>query len=204
MKEHQPYHGASRPEVHDSLRGTARGGEGAEDHRVFGESGDRGSLVISGANGIVGAGKTMQLGSRLGPYGVQIIALDFPGAPDGIGKQYPGLVRAFGKEGAEFHLARAAAQREVLRNRPALGVQMQADPVGVRLPVLMGAARPVPIQRHPFRAEAQILHDLAVAVVNPFVKYAQGLPRARDPWKGCCALTRTALPNNGALRFRAL
>jgi len=68
--------------------------------QVFGPAGSRGSLVISGANGIVGAGKTMQLGSRLQPYGVPIVALDFPNAPDGIGKQYPGLVRAFGPEGA--------------------------------------------------------------------------------------------------------
>ncbi|MBL7114107.1 MAG: enoyl-CoA hydratase/isomerase family protein [Bacteroidales bacterium] len=68
--------------------------------RVFGKSGKRGALVISGANGIVGAGKAMQLGSRLEPYGVPIIALDFPGVPDGMAKQYPGLVRAFGKGNA--------------------------------------------------------------------------------------------------------
>ncbi|UCG50738.1 MAG: hypothetical protein JSW58_11075, partial [Candidatus Latescibacterota bacterium] len=68
--------------------------------QVFGKTGKRGSLVISGANGIVGAGKTMQLGSRLQPYDVSIIALDFPGVPDGIGKQYSGLVSAFGREGA--------------------------------------------------------------------------------------------------------
>jgi enoyl-CoA hydratase/carnithine racemase/3-hydroxyacyl-CoA dehydrogenase len=68
--------------------------------RVFGEANNRGSLVISGANGIVGAGKSMQLGSRLQPFDVPIIALDFPGVPDGIGKQYPGLERAFGKTGA--------------------------------------------------------------------------------------------------------
>jgi enoyl-CoA hydratase/carnithine racemase len=68
--------------------------------KVFGPSGRRGALVISGANGIVGAGKTMQLGSRLEPFGVPIVALDFPGVPDGIGKQYPGLVNAFGKERA--------------------------------------------------------------------------------------------------------
>jgi enoyl-CoA hydratase/carnithine racemase len=67
---------------------------------VFGAAGARGSLVISGANGIVGAGKTVQLGSRLEPFGVPIVALDFPGAPDGIGKQYPGLVSAFGGERA--------------------------------------------------------------------------------------------------------
>jgi enoyl-CoA hydratase/carnithine racemase len=67
---------------------------------VFGESASRGSLVVSGANGIVGAGKTMQLGSRLAPYGVRVVCLDFPDAPDGIGKQYPGLVRAFGRDGA--------------------------------------------------------------------------------------------------------
>ncbi|MBU0765633.1 MAG: hypothetical protein KJ607_12435 [Bacteroidetes bacterium] len=68
--------------------------------RVFGNSGNRGALVISGANGIVGAGKAMQLGSRLEPFGVPVIALDFPGVPDGMAKQYPGLVRAFGKGSA--------------------------------------------------------------------------------------------------------
>jgi enoyl-CoA hydratase/carnithine racemase/3-hydroxyacyl-CoA dehydrogenase len=69
--------------------------------RIFGNSGNRGSLVVSGANGIVGAGKSMQLGSRLLPYDVRIVGLDFPNAPDGIGKQYPGLVAAFGKDGAD-------------------------------------------------------------------------------------------------------
>jgi enoyl-CoA hydratase/carnithine racemase len=68
--------------------------------QVFGNSGQRGALVISGANGIVGAGKTMQLGSRLQLFDVPIVALDFPAAPDGIGKQYPGLLRAFGADGA--------------------------------------------------------------------------------------------------------
>jgi enoyl-CoA hydratase/carnithine racemase len=68
--------------------------------KVFGPRHDRGSLVISGASGIVGAGKTMQLGSRLEPFGVRAVALDFPGAPDGIGRQWPGLVQAFGREGA--------------------------------------------------------------------------------------------------------
>ncbi|UCC83756.1 MAG: hypothetical protein JSW46_02150 [Gemmatimonadota bacterium] len=69
--------------------------------QVFGNAGNRGSLVISGANGIVGAGKTMQLGSRLEPFGVRVVGLDFPSAPDGIGQQYPGLVQAFGREGAD-------------------------------------------------------------------------------------------------------
>jgi hypothetical protein len=68
--------------------------------RVFGASAERGALVISGANGIVGAGKTIQLSSRLEPFGVPIVALDFPGVPDGIGRQYPGLARAFGRERA--------------------------------------------------------------------------------------------------------
>ena len=67
---------------------------------VFGPGPERGALVVSGANGIVGAGKTMQLGSRLAPFGVTLAALDFPGVPDGIGRQYPGLVRAFGPERA--------------------------------------------------------------------------------------------------------
>ena len=68
--------------------------------KVFGAAPNRGSLVVSGANGIVGAGKMMQLGSRLEPFGVLAVGLDFPGAPDGIGKQYKGLVRAFGRDGA--------------------------------------------------------------------------------------------------------
>jgi enoyl-CoA hydratase/carnithine racemase len=68
--------------------------------RVFGAAPDRGAFVVSGANGIVGAGKTMQLGSRLETFGVPIVALDFPGVPDGIGAQYPGLVRAFGADRA--------------------------------------------------------------------------------------------------------
>ncbi len=74
----------------------------AEDlvEQVFGDARNRGSLVISGANGIVGAGKAMQLGARLRPFDVPVVALDFPGVPDGIGKQYPGLVRAFGRDRA--------------------------------------------------------------------------------------------------------
>jgi len=67
---------------------------------VFGPPGNRGALVISGAGGVVGSGKTMQLGSRLEPFGIRTVALDFAGAPDGIGRQYPGLVRAFGPEQA--------------------------------------------------------------------------------------------------------
>ena len=62
---------------------------------------DRGALVISGANGIVGAGKTMQLGARLEPFGVPIVALDLPGAPDGIGRQYRGLASTFGRAQAD-------------------------------------------------------------------------------------------------------
>jgi enoyl-CoA hydratase/carnithine racemase len=69
--------------------------------QVFGEPGKRGAMVISGANGIVGAGKTMQLGSRLIPYGVPVACLDFPGAPDGIGGQYGGLRAAFGPKKAD-------------------------------------------------------------------------------------------------------
>ncbi|MEK7722402.1 MAG: FecR domain-containing protein, partial [Elusimicrobiota bacterium] len=47
-----------------------------------------------------GAGKAMQLASRLQPFGVPIVALDFPGAPDGFGRHYPGLAKSFGREGA--------------------------------------------------------------------------------------------------------
>jgi enoyl-CoA hydratase len=73
---------------------------GALVDQVFGPAGDRGALVISGASGIVGAGKAMQLGSRLQPYDLRIVALDLPGAPDGIARQYQGLVAAFGPQGA--------------------------------------------------------------------------------------------------------
>ena len=68
--------------------------------RVFGPASDRGALVISGANGIVGAGKVMQLGSRLQPFGVPIVGLDFPNAPDGLAPKYGGLVSTFGRDRA--------------------------------------------------------------------------------------------------------
>ena len=64
--------------------------------RVFGPEGDRGALVISGGNGIVGAGKAMQFGARLLPFGVPIVTLDLPDAPDGIGREYAGLRASFG------------------------------------------------------------------------------------------------------------
>ncbi len=73
--------------------------------QVFGSSDNRGSFVISGANGTVGAGKAMQLASRLVPFGVPVVGLDFPGASDGIGSQYTGLVGAFGKEDADRIMA---------------------------------------------------------------------------------------------------
>ena len=69
--------------------------------RVFGSLGQRGSLVISGANGIVGAGKMIQLTSRLEPFGVKSISLSRPRTADRIGPQYPGLVEAVGKERAD-------------------------------------------------------------------------------------------------------
>ena len=67
---------------------------------VFGPAGDRGSLVISGGNGIVGAGKLMQFGTRLLPYNIPLVALDMAGAPDGISAQYAGLEASFGREKA--------------------------------------------------------------------------------------------------------
>jgi len=73
--------------------------------RVFGPAGDRGSLVITGANGIVGAGKAMQLGSRLEPFGVRVVALDFPGSPDGLGRHYAGLAPGVRPEGADRIMA---------------------------------------------------------------------------------------------------
>ncbi|MEJ2649807.1 MAG: hypothetical protein P8016_15530 [Sedimentisphaerales bacterium] len=69
--------------------------------RVFGDSRNRGSLVISGANGIVGAGKMMQLTSRLEPFGVKSISLSRSRTLDGIAPKYPDLVAAIGKEKAD-------------------------------------------------------------------------------------------------------
>ncbi len=85
---------------------------------VFGPAGNRGSLVISGANGIVGAGKTMQLGARLSPFGIPIVALDFPGAADGIGGQYQGLLQAFGPEDAAAIMANVVQLRYDGQNLP--------------------------------------------------------------------------------------
>ena len=73
--------------------------------QVFGESNKRGALVISGANGVVGAGKTAQFGSRLLAFNVPIVGLDFAGAPDGIGAQYQGLRNAFGARRADEIMA---------------------------------------------------------------------------------------------------
>ena len=67
---------------------------------VFGAAPSRGSLVISGANGIVGAGKAMQFASRLQPFGVAVVGLDMPNAPDGIGQKWAGLSASFGREHA--------------------------------------------------------------------------------------------------------
>jgi enoyl-CoA hydratase/carnithine racemase/3-hydroxyacyl-CoA dehydrogenase len=69
--------------------------------RVFGGPADRGSLVISGANGIVGAGKMMQLTAKLEPFGVRSISLARPSTADGIGPHYPGLLAAVGKDRAD-------------------------------------------------------------------------------------------------------
>ena len=69
--------------------------------QVFGAPGERGSLVISGANGIVGAGKMIQFAAKLEPFGVKTIALSRPRTADGIGPKYPGLVQAFGQKRAD-------------------------------------------------------------------------------------------------------
>ncbi|RME81502.1 MAG: hypothetical protein D6785_08895, partial [Planctomycetota bacterium] len=68
--------------------------------KVFGPKENRGAMVISGIGGIVGSGKAMQFGSRLLPYDVPLVGLDLPGAPDGLGRQFQGLLRSFGPEKA--------------------------------------------------------------------------------------------------------
>lgn len=67
---------------------------------VFGRKNERGAMIITGASGIVGAGKVMQFASRLLPYNVPIIALDLPGAQDGLQHQFQGLIQSFGQEAA--------------------------------------------------------------------------------------------------------
>jgi enoyl-CoA hydratase/carnithine racemase/3-hydroxyacyl-CoA dehydrogenase len=94
--------------------------------RVFGGPAERGSLVISGANGIVGAGKMIQLTSRLEPFRVMSISLDRPEAADGIGSQYPRLVEAVGRERAD----------KIMGNI----VRMTYD--GTTLPANLGDCRP--------------------------------------------------------------
>ena len=69
--------------------------------KIFGDSNNRGSMVISGSKGIVGAGKMMQLGVRLMDYGVPLVGLDMGGASDGLSFQYLGLVESFGKKKAD-------------------------------------------------------------------------------------------------------
>lgn len=68
--------------------------------KVFGPASDRGCLLITGGNGIVGSGKAMQLGARLLEFGVPVVTLDLPDAPDGIGKHFSGLKKSFGPQKA--------------------------------------------------------------------------------------------------------
>ncbi|MHC4331596.1 MAG: hypothetical protein ACYSWW_26120, partial [Planctomycetota bacterium] len=88
-------------------------------NRVFGGPGNRGSLVISGANGIVGAGKLMQLASRLEPFGVRSVGLSRARTADGIGQHYPGLLETFGKERADRIMANIVRMRYDGNNLPA-------------------------------------------------------------------------------------
>jgi enoyl-CoA hydratase/carnithine racemase len=66
--------------------------------KVFGADG---SLVVSGAEGTVGAGKIAQLGSRLKPYGIPIVALDMGYGRGSLKDQYKGLVGSFGAKASD-------------------------------------------------------------------------------------------------------
>ena len=66
--------------------------------KVFGADG---SLAVSGAEGTVGAGKIAQLGHRLTPFGVPIIALDMGYGRGSLQEQYHGLAASFGREYAD-------------------------------------------------------------------------------------------------------
>lgn len=93
---------------------------------IFGPPGQRGCMVVSGAGGIVGSGKVMQFGARLEPFGVPLVALDLPGAPDGLGRQQPGLAASFGQERANRIMANV--------------IRLHAD--GTGLPPALRALRP--------------------------------------------------------------
>jgi enoyl-CoA hydratase/carnithine racemase len=93
---------------------------------VFGPPTRRGCMVVSGAGGIVGSGKVMQFSARLEPFGVPLVALDVPGAPDGLGRQQPGLAAWFGKERANRIMANV--------------IRLHAD--GTALPAALHALRP--------------------------------------------------------------
>jgi len=69
--------------------------------KIFGDKNNRGAIIISGAKGIVGAGKMMQLGVRLMDFGIPLVGLDMGGAADGLSFQYQGLMTAFGKTQAD-------------------------------------------------------------------------------------------------------
>lgn len=66
--------------------------------KVFGPDG---SLVVSGAEGTVGAGKIAQLGNRLKPYGVPIVALDMGYGRGSLRDQYSELVASFGAKASD-------------------------------------------------------------------------------------------------------
>jgi enoyl-CoA hydratase/carnithine racemase/3-hydroxyacyl-CoA dehydrogenase len=66
--------------------------------KVFGPEG---ALVVSGAEGTVGAGKIAQLGARMRRYGVPIVALDMGYGRNSLQEQYRGLVGSFGRQEAD-------------------------------------------------------------------------------------------------------
>ena len=145
--------------------------------RVFGGPGERGSLVISGASGIVGAGKAMQLGSRLQPYGVRDRRRSIcPGAPDGIGRQYAGLVRAFGPRGrrrhhAEHrapHLRRHDAARRAQADQAALPARSDPRDAGASSRrTTRSSARPSPASRSARSRPASPAGSSASAIAHP-------------------------------------
>jgi enoyl-CoA hydratase/carnithine racemase/3-hydroxyacyl-CoA dehydrogenase len=128
--------------------------------RVFGGPDERGCMVISGANGIVGAGKAMQLGSRLVDFDVPIVALDFPSSPDGIGRQYPGLVAAFGRQGAD------RIMRSIVRLNYD-GVHLPAELKGFRPRFLLEAIPEIlDVKKEHYRIFCNAFPDIAIRSVT--------------------------------------
>ena len=151
--------------------------------------------LLKGGKGAVpgpfGAGKTVQLGSRLEPYGVPIVALDFPGAADGIGRHAPGLEATFGAERAarewQMPVDRAKAILDELAGRAVLVDIVDNGETTYALPPPMAASR----RYHWAYVAWQCI--LPSSYHHPRQRYMAAAP-LRKPLRGYAALSSAVNP----------